>query len=278
MVSTASGLATTGWQPYVATVASFLALLACEQIRTDVAYTKLPVRLIGHHAGITLGYCGTSHHATEDLAITRSIAGLTVIAPADAAQLRSALRAAADWPRADLLPHRPRTGPGCLRRRRPGLHRRRAQRSRRARRCGRRGRRRAGPAGTGGPARPARRVRPHRTADPPVPALPARRGGNRPGRPGGGEVTGRCRGARGGPHGLRHRQAAPHGRARSARRPTMAARPRGDHRTRLRLRFRCRTALQAPSGTGHNGAHEEGASPLHAGLAGRLDVGDPVGH
>ncbi|MEU0468529.1 transketolase C-terminal domain-containing protein [Amycolatopsis sp. NPDC006131] len=98
MVSTAAGLATTGWQPYVATFASFLALLACEQIRTDVAYTKLPVRLIGHHAGITLGYYGTSHHATEDLAITRSIAGLAVIAPADAAQLRSALRAAAGWP------------------------------------------------------------------------------------------------------------------------------------------------------------------------------------
>ncbi|GHE78879.1 transketolase [Amycolatopsis deserti] len=98
MVSTAAGLATTGWQPHVATFASFLALLACEQIRTDVAYTKLPVRLIGHHAGITLGYYGTSHHATEDLAITRSIAGLTVIAPADAAQLRSALRAATTWP------------------------------------------------------------------------------------------------------------------------------------------------------------------------------------
>ncbi|WP_033289034.1 transketolase family protein [Amycolatopsis jejuensis] len=97
MVSTAAGLATTGWQPHVATFASFLALLACEQIRTDVAYPRLPVRLIGHHAGITLGYYGTSHHATEDLAITRSIAGLTVIAPADATQLRAALRAATSW-------------------------------------------------------------------------------------------------------------------------------------------------------------------------------------
>lgn len=98
MVSTAAGLATTGLQPYVATFASFMALLACEQIRTDVAYTKLPVRLIGHHAGITLGFYGTSHHATEDLAITRSIAGLTVIAPADAAQLGAALRASATYP------------------------------------------------------------------------------------------------------------------------------------------------------------------------------------
>ncbi len=97
MVSTAAGLATTGLQPYVATFASFMALLACEQIRTDVAYTKQPVRLIGHHAGITLGFYGTSHHATEDLAITRSIAGLTVIAPADATQLGAALRASADY-------------------------------------------------------------------------------------------------------------------------------------------------------------------------------------
>ncbi|HEY8481350.1 MAG TPA: transketolase C-terminal domain-containing protein [Spirillospora sp.] len=93
MVSVAAGLAATGFQPYVATFASFLALLACEHIRTDTAYTRLPVRLIGHHSGITLGFYGTSHHATEDLAITRSIAGLTVIAPADAAQLGAALRA-----------------------------------------------------------------------------------------------------------------------------------------------------------------------------------------
>jgi transketolase len=97
MVSTAAGLATAGWQPYVATFASFMALLACEQIRTDCAYTKLPVRLIGHHSGITLGFYGTSHHATEDLAITRSIAGLTVIAPSDTTQLGSALRAASAW-------------------------------------------------------------------------------------------------------------------------------------------------------------------------------------
>ncbi len=98
MVSTAAGLAAAGELPYVATFASFLALLCCEQIRTDVAYTGLPVRLIGHHAGITLGFYGTSHHATEDLAIMRSIPGLTVIAPADGPQLGSALRATVDHP------------------------------------------------------------------------------------------------------------------------------------------------------------------------------------
>jgi transketolase len=93
MVSAAAGLATTGLIPYVATFASFLALLACEQIRTDIAYSALPVRLIGHHAGISLGFYGTSHHATEDLAIMRSIADLAVVAPADGPQLAAALKA-----------------------------------------------------------------------------------------------------------------------------------------------------------------------------------------
>jgi transketolase len=96
MVSAAAGLATTGLTPYVATFASFLALLCCEQIRTDVGYTGLPVRLIGHHSGITLGFYGTSHHATEDLAVMRSIAGLAVVAPADATTLAAALRATVD--------------------------------------------------------------------------------------------------------------------------------------------------------------------------------------
>ena len=93
MVSAAAGLAATGMIPYVASFASFLALLACEQIRTDVAYSALPVRLIGHHAGIALGFYGTSHHATEDLAIMRSIADLVVIAPADGVQLAAAIKA-----------------------------------------------------------------------------------------------------------------------------------------------------------------------------------------
>jgi transketolase len=98
MVSAAAGLATTGLIPYVATFASFLALLCCEQIRTDIAYSALPVRLIGHHAGIALGFYGTSHHATEDIAIMRSIAHLTVVAPADGPQLAAAIKASIDYP------------------------------------------------------------------------------------------------------------------------------------------------------------------------------------
>ncbi len=96
MVSAAAGLATTGYIPYVATFASFLGLLCCEHIRTDCAYPNLPVRLLGHHAGISLGYYGTSHHATEDIGIMRSIANLKIVCPADAYSLEQALRQTVD--------------------------------------------------------------------------------------------------------------------------------------------------------------------------------------
>lgn len=98
MVTASAGMATTGLVPFVATFASFLALLCCEQIRTDVAFTNQRVRLFGHHAGIMLGFYGTSHHATEDLAITRSIANLSVVAPADRFQLAAALCETIDHP------------------------------------------------------------------------------------------------------------------------------------------------------------------------------------
>ncbi|TPJ69127.1 transketolase C-terminal domain-containing protein [Mesorhizobium sp. B2-7-1] len=98
MVSAAAGMATTGVMPYVATFASFLALLCCEQIRMDVAYCAQPVRLIGHHTGISLGFYGTSHHATEDIAIMRSIADLTVVSTADGPQFAAALRASVSHP------------------------------------------------------------------------------------------------------------------------------------------------------------------------------------
>ena len=71
MVSVAAGMASTGLVPFAATFAAYVALLACEQIRTDCAYTGMPVRLLAHHSGMSLGYYGTSHHALEDLAIMR---------------------------------------------------------------------------------------------------------------------------------------------------------------------------------------------------------------
>ena len=97
MVSAAAGIASCGVIPFVATFASFMALLACEQIRMDVAYSAQPVRLIGHHTGISLGFYGSSHHATEDIATMRSLADLAVVSPADGAQLEAVIRASANY-------------------------------------------------------------------------------------------------------------------------------------------------------------------------------------
>ncbi|MEO4042244.1 transketolase C-terminal domain-containing protein [Hoeflea sp. CAU 1731] len=97
MVSVAAGIATTGVTPFVATFASFMGLLTCEQIRMDIAYSKQPVRLVGHHTGISMGFYGSSHHATEDIGTMRSIAGLTIVSPSDGHQLEAAIKASADW-------------------------------------------------------------------------------------------------------------------------------------------------------------------------------------
>jgi transketolase len=96
MVSIAAGMAAAGLIPFAATFASYVALLACEQIRTDCAYPGVPVRILGHHSGMSLGFYGTSHHSLEDLGIMRTIAGLTVVCAADANQLRAILRASLD--------------------------------------------------------------------------------------------------------------------------------------------------------------------------------------
>ncbi len=87
MVTAAAGLASTGKVPFVSTYASFLGVLAAENIRTAVAYPNLNVRLIGTHTGIAMGFYGTSHHATEDISITRAMANMTVISPADGVAL-----------------------------------------------------------------------------------------------------------------------------------------------------------------------------------------------
>jgi transketolase len=94
MFAAAAGLAISGKLPYVSTFAAFGSLRCAEMIRTDIAYPNLPVRIIMTHAGVSMGNGGTTHHATEDLAILRSMANMTVIVPADAIETRRALEAA----------------------------------------------------------------------------------------------------------------------------------------------------------------------------------------
>jgi transketolase len=83
MIGAAAGMASCGLLPYVGTFASFSGLLAYENIRTDLAYPQMPVRILATHSGISMGYFATSHHATEDLSALRSVADLMVLSPAD---------------------------------------------------------------------------------------------------------------------------------------------------------------------------------------------------
>ncbi len=96
MMTMAAGMAALGLVPYVSTFASFAALLCAEQIRTDLAYPGLNVRILAHHAGFSLGYYGTSHHSTEDVGMLRPVAGLSIVAPCDAASLEQCLRQTVD--------------------------------------------------------------------------------------------------------------------------------------------------------------------------------------
>ncbi|MBA4096163.1 MAG: transketolase [Rhodospirillum sp.] len=98
MLTIAAGMASCGMIAYAATFGSFCAILGAEQAKTDCAYPGMKVRLIGHHSGMSMGFYGTSHHALEDLAITRTIADLTVICATDANHLRAILRASVDHP------------------------------------------------------------------------------------------------------------------------------------------------------------------------------------
>ncbi len=91
MIGAAAGLATTGAVPVISNYSFFLALMGAENIRNDIAYPNLKVRMVGTHSGIAMGFYGTSHHCNEDVGLLRAIPNLTVMAPCDANAIRAAL-------------------------------------------------------------------------------------------------------------------------------------------------------------------------------------------
>ena len=94
MVAVAAGYAASGIPVVAASFAAFLVSRAFDQMRMLVAQPHLDVTLVGTHGGITVGEDGISAQAVEDLALMSSLAGVTVIVPADATQTRAAMRAA----------------------------------------------------------------------------------------------------------------------------------------------------------------------------------------
>ena len=87
-VSFAAGLAHEGMIPFVFTMAPFLSMRACEQVRTDVAYGNLDVKMIASYSGVSGGISGATHWAIEDCSIMMGIPNLTVIEPSDANQAK----------------------------------------------------------------------------------------------------------------------------------------------------------------------------------------------
>ena len=96
MISIAAGIAATGKRVICSSFAMFAAGRAFEQIRNSVGYPHLNVIIGATHAGISVGEDGATHQCNEDIAVMRTIPGMTIINPADETEARLAVHAAMD--------------------------------------------------------------------------------------------------------------------------------------------------------------------------------------
>ena len=91
MMGVAAGMALSGLRPFVYTITPFTTTRCFEQIRVDVCYHHAPVVIVGTGSGLSYSELGPTHHSLEDIAILRTLPGMRVLAPCDAAELRQAL-------------------------------------------------------------------------------------------------------------------------------------------------------------------------------------------
>ena len=97
MMSVAAGIAATGKTVFASTFAMFAAGRAFEQVRNSIGYPHLNVKIGATHAGITVGEDGATHQCNEDIALMRTIPGMTVVCPADATEAYAAVEAAINF-------------------------------------------------------------------------------------------------------------------------------------------------------------------------------------
>jgi transketolase len=95
LVGISAGLAAAGKKAFGVSPACFLTARALEQIKNDVGYSDVPVKLIGISAGVSYGALGSTHHSTHDLAALRAVYNVKIVVPADNFETREAIRAAA---------------------------------------------------------------------------------------------------------------------------------------------------------------------------------------
>ncbi|MBR6237882.1 MAG: transketolase family protein [Lachnospiraceae bacterium] len=97
MTGIAAGLATCGKIPFISSFAMFAAGRNFEQVRNSIGYPHLNVKIGATHAGVTVGEDGATHQCNEDVALMRTIPGMTVIVPSDDIEARAAVRAALEF-------------------------------------------------------------------------------------------------------------------------------------------------------------------------------------
>lgn len=97
MMGVAAGMAAAGKIPFASTFAMFAAGRAFEIIRNSIGYPHLNVKIGATHAGISVGEDGATHQCNEDIALMRTIPGMTIINPADDIEARAAVKAAMDY-------------------------------------------------------------------------------------------------------------------------------------------------------------------------------------
>ena len=96
MMGMGAGLAASGMIPFVSTFAMFAAGRAYEQVRNGVGYPHLNVKIGATHGGISVGEDGATHQCCEDVALMRTIPGMTVIVPSDDVEAKAVVKAAAE--------------------------------------------------------------------------------------------------------------------------------------------------------------------------------------
>ena len=97
MMCVAAGFAANGFVPFASSFAMFAAGRAFEQIRDSIGYPHLNVKIGATHAGISVGEDGATHQCNEDIALMRTIPGMTILNPADDVEARAAVEAAVKY-------------------------------------------------------------------------------------------------------------------------------------------------------------------------------------
>ena len=98
MVGVAAGFAKEGFVPFATTYATFASMRCADQVKVNMGYMRLPIKLVGLTAGFAVGALGATHMSLEDVAVMRAIPNVTVLSPADCTATVKAVLAAATLP------------------------------------------------------------------------------------------------------------------------------------------------------------------------------------